>query len=393
MKHTNGTATKAIHAGQVPDHTTGAITTPIIQSTTYVQQAVGTHKGYTYSRAHNPTVTALEEALGALEDSLPAVCFSSGMAAIHALLLATLKAGDHVICGNAVYGGTVRLLREFFSKLGVSTTFVDSSSTDGISKAITPNTALVLIETPANPTLQLTDIAAVATLTRSKGILLAVDNTFLTPVGQRCLELGADVTIYSTTKLIEGHDSTIGGALLTNSLTLRDRFDFTRKSVGSIQKPQEAWLTLRGLKTLPVRLKTQSENAQVIANWLAKQESVSAVHFPYLDSFPQLELAKRQQLVSGNMISFELRGGLESGSQLMNSVRLCSLAENLGAVETLITHPVTMTHGDVPVAQRLESGITDGLIRLSVGLEEPEDIIADIEQALASCCCREELHV
>lgn len=390
-------STVAVRGGREPDPTTGAILTPIVQSTTYVNEAVGVHKGHTYSRASNPTVSVLEKALGELEGTLPAVCFGTGMAAIHALLFATVKSGDHVVCGDVVYGGTVRLLREFFAGFGVETTFTDTSVVARVKQALRPNTKLVLIETPANPTMKLTDVRAVAEDCRAHGALLAVDNTFLTPLGLRCFELGADVTIYSTTKYIEGHDSTIGGALLTNDPELKARFEFTRKSVGSIQKPQEAWLTLRGLKTLPIRMKAHSENALAVAEWLADHPAIERVYYPFLDhskagrlltegSVPdQVALARRDQAFGGGMLAFEVRGGITSGKALMNAVMLCSLAENLGAAETLITHPVSMTHGDVPVAQREAAGITDGLVRLSVGLEDPTDIIADLEQALRAC--------
>lgn len=380
MRHPS---TEAIHGGREPDPTTGAILTPITQSTTYVMDAVGQHKGFTYSRAHNPTVSALENALGALEGTPPAVCFGTGMAAIHALFFSLLKAGEHVVCDEVVYGGTVRLLNEFFTKFGIETTFVDSSDPENVRSALRQNTKIVLIETPANPTMKLTDIAAISAITREKRVLLAVDNTFLTPVLQRCFDLGADITIYSTTKYIEGHDSTIGGALLTKDEDLRARFDHCRKSVGSIQKPQEAWLTLRGLKTLPVRMREHSRGAFAVAQWLESQEAVKTVLFPGLPTFPQHELAARQQADWGGMLAFEMRGGFEAGKKLMESVELCSLAENLGATETLITHPASMTHGDVPRDQRERSGIIDGLIRLSVGLEHPDDLIADLQQALA----------
>lgn len=388
-------ATVAIHGGREPDPSTGAILTPIVQSTTYVCEAVGVHKGHTYSRASNPTVSVLEDALGELEGSLPAVCFGTGMAAIHALLFATVKAGDHVVCGDVVYGGTVRLLREFFTGYGVETSFVDTSVPQSVAAAMQRNTKLVIVETPANPTMKLTDVEAISAITKPYGALLAVDNTFMTPIGLRCFELGADITVYSTTKYIEGHDSTLGGALLTNDRALRERFFFTRKSVGSIQKAQEAWLTLRGLKTLPVRMKAHSDNAQQIAEWLASQDAVKTVFYPFLNHpkagrlltdgslEDQLTLAKRTQKFGGGMLAFELRGGFVAGKHLMNSVKLCSLAENLGAVETLITHPVSMTHGDVPIAQREAAGITEGLVRLSVGLEDPQDLIADLAHALA----------
>ena len=382
MPDFQGISTLAIHGGQSPDPATGAILTPIYQSTTFVQEAVGQHKGFTYSRAANPTVEALERALGAIEDAPPAVCFSSGMAATATLLLSLLKSGDHVIISDVVYGGTTRLARQILAPLGIATSFVDTSSADAVRDAITPQTRLVFIETPANPTLKLSDIAALAGVTRAAGIKLAVDNTFLTPLGQRSLELGADISLLSTTKYVEGHNATVGGSVTTRDTELLERLRFVRKTLGTIQSPQEAWLTLRGLKTLPFRIRLHSENALQVAKWLEQHPAISYVLYPGLKSFSQHELATRQQLVSGGLISFEVKGGTEAGLALMNSVRLCSLAENLGAVETLITHPVTMTHADVPVAAREAAGITEGLVRLSVGLEDPSDIIADLDRGL-----------
>lgn len=376
--------TRAVRGGRKADPTTGAILTPIIQSTTYAMEGIGQHKGFTYSRADNPTVATLESALSSLEGiEIPAVCFGTGMAAIHALAFTLLQTGSHVICDEVVYGGTVRLMREFFTKFGVETTFVDTSVPENVKSALRENTVLVVIETPANPTMKITDIAAVASITRAHGALLAVDNTFLTSVLQDCFGLGADIIIYSTTKYIEGHDSTVGGALLTRDADLRERFAYCRKAVGSIQKPQEAFLTLQGLKTLPIRLREHSRNALAIAQWLENQPQVEVVHFPGLASHPGHLTAQRQQGDWGGMLAFELRGGFEAGKTLMESVRLCTLAENLGATETLITHPASMTHGDVPREQRERSGITDGLVRLSVGLEDAEDIIEDLAQALA----------
>jgi cystathionine beta-lyase/cystathionine gamma-synthase len=378
-----GICTRAIHGGLTPDPATGAILTPIYQSTTYVQQAVGQHKGFTYSRAANPTVDALERSLGALEDTPPAVCFATGMAAISTLCFALLKAGDHIVVGDVVYGGTVRFTRQILGPLGIQYSFVDTSRPELVRATIRPETKLVLIETPGNPTLKLTDVAAIAKITRAVGVKLAVDNTFLTPVGQHALDLGADISVLSTTKYIEGHNSTVGGSLATRDVELLERFRFVRKTLGTIQSPLESWLTLRGIKTLPARMKIHSDNALTVARWLEKHPAVNYVIYPGLDSFPQRELAGRQQLVNGGMISFELKGGTEVGIAVMNSVKLCSLAENLGAAETLITHPVSMTHADVPAADREAAGITEGLVRLSVGLEDPEDIIADLDRAFA----------
>jgi cystathionine beta-lyase/cystathionine gamma-synthase len=381
--------TRAVHAGQAPDPSTGAITTPIFQTTTYVQQAVGVHKGHTYSRASNPTVSVLEACLGELEDAPPSVCFSTGLAAEAALFLALLRSGDHVVVSEVCYGGTVRLLREVLSGFGVSASFVDTTTPSAVAAALTPRTKLVFVETPANPTLALADIAAVAAVTRRAGIPLAVDNTFLTPVAQRPLDLGADVSVYSTTKHIEGHNSTVGGALTSRDEALVERLRFIRKSVGSIQSPFESWLTLRGIKTLPLRLRQHSAHAQAVAQWLESHPRVTRVLYPGLPSFPQHELAVRQQREHGGVLAFELEGGLHAGTALMNAVRLCALAESLGAVETLITHPASMTHGDVPREQRERAGVTDGLVRLSVGLEEPADVIADLEQAIDAPTSRE----
>src|SRR5579863_4108717 len=376
-------ATVAIHGGLAPDPATGAILTPIYQSTTYVQEAVGVHKGYTYSRAANPTVSALEAALGALEDTPPAICFATGMAAISTLFLAILKSGDHVVVSDVVYGGTVRLFQQVLENFRVEASFVDTSDPTAVARAIQPNTKLVFIETPANPTLKLTDIAAIAKVAHAAGVKLAVDNTFLTPVAQRPLELGADITLLSTTKYIEGHNSTVGGSIATRDEALLERLRLVRKTLGCIQSPQEAWLTLRGLKTLPLRLQQHSTNAQRVAEWLERHPKVAHVYYPGLTSFPQFALAEKQQALPGGMLAFELKGGADAGIPLMNSVRLCLLAENLGATETLITHPVSMTHGDVPADIRERTGITDGLVRLSVGLENPADIIADLDAALA----------
>jgi len=374
--------TTAVHAGQAPDPSTGAILTPIFQSTTYVQQAVGVHKGHTYSRSSNPTVSVLEACLGELEDAPPSVCFSTGMAAETALFLALLRSGEHVVVSEVCYGGTVRLLREVLSGLGVTASFVDTTSPEAVSHALTVRTRLVFIETPANPTLALTDIAAVAAVCRRASVALAVDNTFLTPVLQKPLDLGADISVYSTTKHIEGHNSTVGGALTSRDEALLERFRFIRKCIGSIQSPFESWLTLRGIKTLPLRLRQHCANAEAVASWLESHPRVTRVLYPGLASFPQHELAVQQQRAHGGILAFEIEGGLEAGTTLMNSVRLCALAENLGAVETLITHPASMTHADVPRQQRERAGVTDGLVRLSVGLEDPADIIADLAQAI-----------
>lgn len=377
-------STRAVRGGSSPDPATGALLTPIYQSTTFLQEAVGRHKGFTYSRAANPSVDQLERALGELEGSLPAVCFSTGMAAITTLFLTLLESGDHVIVSDVVYGGTVRLLQRVLNKYGIAASFVDTSDPQVVEAAVTPKTKLVFIETPANPTLKLTDVSAIALVAHKAGALLAVDNTFLTSILQPVLDQGADISVLSTTKYIEGHNSTVGGSLALRDSALTDKFRFVRKTLGCIQSPLDSWLTVRGLKTLPLRLKAHCENAAQVAKWLEGHPVVSRVLYPGLPSFPQHELALRQHKAHGGLVSFEVKGGVDAGIEVMNRVKFCYLAENLGAAETLITHPASMTHGDVPVEQRATAGITDGLIRLSVGLEDPQDVIADLEQAFAA---------
>lgn len=379
----SGFSTASIHGGLSPDPSTGAILTPIFQSTTFAQEAVGVHKGYTYTRAANPTVAALERNLGFLEGHLPAVAFSTGMAAISATFLSFLKAGDKIIVSDVVYGGTVRLLRQILADFGVRAEFIDTSNLALVKDALQKEPVkLVLIETPANPTLKLTDIRAVADLAHEAKALVAVDNTFLTPALQNCLRLGADLVIYSTTKYLEGHNSTVGGAVLSNDEALLSRLRLIQKSIGFAQSPFESWLTLRGIKTLSIRMKQHCENALTVAQFLETHPAVESVSYPFLPSFSQYELARQQQKLGGGMISFELKGGVEAGLNLMKSVQLITLAENLGAVESLITHPATMTHGPIPAEERMRLGITDGLIRLSVGLEDSQDLIQDLDAAL-----------
>ncbi|MFT4537816.1 MAG: cystathionine beta-lyase/cystathionine gamma-synthase [Planctomycetota bacterium] len=375
-------ATLAIHAGPGPDPTTGAILTPICQSTTFAQPKVGSDQAFTYTRTGNPTVAALELALGRLEGTPPAVCTSTGMSALSVLCLATLSAGDHVIVSDVVYGGTVRLVRDLLSRFGVRATFVDTARLDHLEEALREPTQLVILESPANPTLKLVDIRAAAILARAAGARIAVDNTFLTAVLQRPLDLGADISVYSTTKFIEGHNSTVGGALLSKDAELIDAFRGLQGGLGVSQSPQEAWLTLRGLKTLPLRLQRHSASALRIAAFLESQDAVLQVHYPGLKSFPQHALARQQQSNGGGVLAFELRGGQEAAASFAESLRLIYLAENLGAVESLLTHPATMTHWRLEASERARLGIGDALLRLSVGLEDPVDLISDISQAL-----------
>ena len=377
-----GFDTLALHAGTEPDPVTGAILTPIYQTTTYRQQAVGQDKGYTYSRSANPTVSALERRLAALEGAQFCTCYGTGLGATTALCLALLRAGDRVVVSEAVYGGTVRLFRQVLANFKVEAEFVDTSDEQALTAALRTPTRFVFIETPANPTLKLTDISLAARLAKAAAALLIVDNTLLTPALQRPLDLGADVVLHSTTKFIEGHNATVGGALLTSDAELHEKFLFARNAIGAIQSPFPAWLTLQGTKTLSLRMERHSHNAACVAEFLNSHKRVTRVIYPGLKSFPQIELAERQQRSGGALIAFEVEGGVEAGIKLMNSVKLCALAENLGAAETLITHPASMTHADVPPQQREAAGITDGLVRLSVGLEDPIDLIRDLDNAL-----------
>jgi cystathionine beta-lyase/cystathionine gamma-synthase len=380
----HGLATRAVRGGRRPDSATGAIVTSICQSTTFVQEALGKHKGFTYSRAANPTVAELEAAIAELEGTSGAVCFVSGMAAISTLFLALLQKGDEVIVSDVVYGGTFRLFQRVLEGLGVRGRFVDTSRPEAVVASINSRTRLILIESPANPTLKLTDIRQIADIGHSHGVPLAVDNTFLTPVLQPVFDLGADISVLSTTKYIEGHNATLGGSVATHDRALLERLALIRKTLGTIQSPFEAWLTLRGLSTLPLRLREQSANALTVARWLQNRPEISRVLYPGLESFPQRRLAAEQHRANGGIVTFEVLGGIETTRRLLSRVRLAALAENLGAVETIITHPATMTHADIPPAERQRLGISDGLVRLSVGLEDSADIIADLEQALAA---------
>ena len=355
----------------------------VCQSTTFVQNELSGQEKCTYSRVDNPSVAALESALGRLENAPPSVCFSSGLAAETALFLTLLRAGDHVVLSQAIYGGTVRLIRELFAGLGIEATFVDATRPENIAEAIGDNTRLVFIESPANPTLCLNDIQAISQITKSCGIPLAVDNTFLTPILQQPLDLGADISVYSTTKHIEGHSSALGGAITSRDPELLDRLRWVRKSTGTIQTPQNAWVTLRGVKTLALRIRQHSTNAQRVAETLAADERFTLVNYPGLPTHPQHALAARQHLQGhGGVISFEIEGGYAATCRLLKAVRICTLVEHIGSVETLLTHPASMTHADVPAEQLRAVGLTPGLVRLSVGLEDPHDILNDLFQAV-----------
>ncbi len=377
---------RLLHGGS--ERHSNPLVTPLVQSTTFIQEQLNGTNLFAYSRVGNPTVSALEQVLGDLEDTVPAICFSSGLAAETALFLAFTKAGDHVVCGKTVYGGTIRLLQQFLEPLGVTTSFVDATDPTAIAAAINERTKLLFLETPANPTLVLTDLRKAALIGREAGCLVAVDNTFLTSGLQKPLDFGADFSVYSTTKLLDGHSTALGGAIVGRDEKLLDRLRFTRKSIGSIQTPFNAWLTLNGLKTLRIRLTRQCRSAQRVAEWLAERNAIDSVNYPGLESFPQRDLAESQHLgLHGNVISFEVRGGYEAAVRFVKSLQLCRLAEHIGSVESLVTHAASMTHADVPRPQRIAAGISDGLLRLSVGLEPPREIISDLRQALK--CARQ----
>jgi len=375
-----GFATEAIHAGQEPDPTTGAIITPIYQTSTYVQQALGKHKGYEYARTQNPTREALEKNLAALEGGAGAVAFSSGMAAINALMTLYQK-GDHVVCSSNMYGGTFRLFDRILKNFGMEFSYVDTAVTGAVQQAIRKNTRLVYVETPTNPIMTITDIAAVGELAHAAGARLAVDNTFLSPFLQRPLELGADFVLHSTTKFLNGHSDSVGGVVITRDKAHEQQLHFIQNAAGAILSPFDSWLVLRGTKTLAVRMRQHDANGVLMASFLNSHPKVLKVFYPGLSDHPQHALAKRQQYGFGSMIAFET-GSLQNAQTVLASVRLCSLAESLGGVETLISHPATMTHASIPAHERSALGITDGLVRISVGIEDIEDLIHDMQQAL-----------
>lgn len=379
-----GFRTKQVHGGVTPDPTTGAILTPIFQSTTFVQDSVDEYmgKGYSYSRGGNPTVRAFEEKMAALEGGLDATAYSSGMAATVAVFMALLEADDHIVVADVVYGGTYRFVDRFLTKFGVDVSFVDTSDIEAVAGAIRDDTKLVFTETPANPTLKVTDLAAVSALCQERGVLHVTDNTFLTPYFQRPFELGADIIIHSTTKFLDGHNATLGGAVVVDNADLQAKIAFARLSAGLVMSPMVAWLTLQGVKTLSERMDRQSATALAVAEFLQPHDKVEYVNYPGLADHPQHELSRKQATGFGAMVCFEVKGGADAGKRLMDNIELWTLAENLGSVESLITHPVTMTHAAIPREERIAAGITDGLVRLSVGLEDAEDLIEALDVGL-----------
>ena len=373
--------TKVVRAGIEPDPTTGAIVPPIYQTATYVLPEVGRDLGFDYTRSANPTREILENNLATIEGGRFGTCFSSGMSAVDSVLK-LLKMGDHVVCSDDVYGGVSRHFNNILVNYGLTFTYVDSSNPENVENAITSETKLFWIETPTNPLLKITDLNAISKIAKKHQILFGVDSTFATPVFLRPFEFGADIVMHSTTKYISGHNQLIGGIIITNDEEIHERMKFVQKTIGAIPSPFDCWLTLIGVKTLHLRMERHASNAQAVAEFLESHPQVEKITYPGLKSHPQYGVAKEQMNGFSGMISFELKGGINAGTTVMNNVKLCSLAESLGAVETMITHPATMTHVDVPAEERHARGLSDGLVRISVGIEDPDDIIDDLKQAL-----------
>jgi cystathionine beta-lyase/cystathionine gamma-synthase len=375
--------TTIVRGRSEPDPTTGAIIPPLYQTATYVLEEVGRDKGFDYTRSSNPTRQMLEEHLAAIEGGSYGVAFSSGMASVDSCLK-LLGSGDHVICSDDVYGGTSRHFNRLLVNYNMHFSYVDSQDATNVEAAIRPETKMIWIETPTNPLLRITDLDAVGKIAKEHDLLYVVDSTFATPVFLKPLEYGVDIVLHSTTKYLSGHNQLIGGAVITNRDDLYERLKFIQKTVGAVPGPFDCWLTILGLKTLHLRMQRHWENAEKVAAYLEGHAKVADVTYPGLVSHPGHQIADEQMSGYSGMISFELKGGLKSGKALMNSVELCLLAESLGSVETMITHPATMTHAEVPQEERLARGFSDGLVRLSVGVEDPDDIIADLEQAFKS---------
>jgi cystathionine beta-lyase/cystathionine gamma-synthase len=373
--------TKIVRAGIEPDPTTGAIVPPIYQTATYVLPEVGRDLGFDYTRSANPTRGILENNLATIEGGRFGTCFSSGMSAVDSVLK-LLKKGDHVVCSDDVYGGVSRHFNNILVNYGLTFTYVDSSNPENVGNAITSETKLFWIETPTNPLLKITDLNAISKIAKKHRILFGVDSTFATPVFLRPFEFGADIVMHSTTKYISGHNQIIGGIIITNDEKIHERMKFVQKTIGAVPSPFDCWLTLLGVKTLHLRMHRHASNAQAVAEFLESHPQVEKITYPGLKSHPQYGVAKEQMDGFSGMISFELKGEIPAGITVMNNVKLCSLAESLGAVETMITHPASMTHMDVPAEERHARGLTDGLVRISVGIEDPEDIIDDLKQAL-----------
>jgi cystathionine gamma-lyase len=380
-KEEGGFGTLAIHAGQEPDPTTGAVMTPVYLTSTYAQESPGKHRGFEYTRTHNPTRYALQDCIAALEGGKYGAAFASGLAALSTLML-TLKKGDHIVCSDDVYGGTFRAFDKVFRNMGLEFTYCDLTNLAETEKAFTPATKMLWVETPTNPMLKIIDIAAVSNLAKRRGVLTCVDNTFMSPYFQKPLTLGADVVLHSTTKYINGHSDVVGGALVTNNKELSERIYFHQNAVGAVASPMDCFLVLRGLKTLHVRMKRHEENAMVLAQFLEKHPKVERLLYPGLPSHPQFEISKKQTTGFGGMITFFIKGDLEACRRFLENCKLFTLAESLGGVESLVDHPAIMTHASVPAETRKKLGIHDNLVRLSVGIEDLADLKADLERAL-----------
>ncbi len=376
-----GFSTRAVHAGQSPDPATGAIMTPVFLTSTYVQEYPDKHKGYDYARTVHPTRDALQKNLASLEGAAFGLCFGSGMAATSTIIEA-LSSGDHVVCGNDLYGGSYRVFTKVFARFGVKFTFVDTTDLAAVEAAFTPATKLVWIETPSNPLLKITDIRALAKLAHAKKAKLVVDNTFASPAIQRPLSLGADVVMHSTTKYIGGHSDVVGGAILTSDEALHKEYKFLQNAVGAVPGPLDCFLLLRSTKTLALRVERHCANAMIVAKHLLAHPEVAKVHYPGLPQHPGHEIAKAQMSGFGGMISLELKGDIERAKRMSSSCEIFSLAESLGGVESLISHPASMTHGSIPREERLKAGLTDGLVRISVGVEDVADLTADLDRAI-----------
>jgi cystathionine beta-lyase/cystathionine gamma-synthase len=377
--HDHRFATRSVHAGQQPDPLAGAVMTPIYQTSTYVQEGLGRHKGYEYARTQNPTREALERNVAALEGGTHGFAFGSGLAALDTVLK-LLRSGDHVVCSENVYGGTQRLMEQIYGELGLQFTFVDMRDVSNVDGTLTPATRMVYCETPTNPMMNLVDLAAVGDLTRARGLLYVVDNTFATPYFQRPLEFAADIVLHSTTKYLNGHSDMVGGLLVTGRDDLAERIGFIQNAAGGVPGPMDCWLALRGIKTLPLRMRQHDANGRRVAEWLARRPDVTRLYYPGLPSHPQHELACRQMSGFGGMISLDL-GDPARARRFVEATRVFALAESLGGVESLIGHPASMTHASVPPAMRRAMGLTDSLVRLSCGVEDAEDLIADLDQA------------
>jgi cystathionine gamma-lyase/cystathionine beta-lyase/cystathionine gamma-lyase/homocysteine desulfhydrase len=381
-KNQQGFATTAIHVGQEPDPSTGAVTVPIYATSTYVQEEIGKHKGYEYARVSNPTRDRLETNLAALEGGASSKVFASGMAAINAIVT-MFKSGDHVVAGHNLYGGTPRLFNQVFANFGMTFTYVDTSDVKNVERALQKNTRIVYLETPTNPLMELCDVRAISDLAHQRGIEVVVDNTFMSPYFQRPIDLGADMVVHSTTKFLNGHSDGLGGVVVCTKPEQNEKLAFLQKAAGAILSPFECWLILRGVKTLAVRMLQHDCNGRKVAEFLSNHKKVSKVFYPGLPDHPQHELAKRQMSGFGSMIAFET-GSLDNANKMLRKVRVCSLGESLGGVETLISHPATMTHAAVGEEGRRKIGITDGMVRISVGIEDVNDILADLDQGLAA---------